>query len=410
MRSVFICSVLSVLISFGLESKVTADGPVFNADVVSESANPDFILRDTNGVDWALEGGEPLADSFAISRANGAVSVLVLENNAPANSLRVNSNGAVGIGTSNPSGDLNILDVNGSGFAGIRSQESSGTPAIWDMTADSNAFELRETSASVFIAFRIQAGSPSLAIDSRRDGDVALAGGTLIVHREGGTVGIGTDLIPPAASLHILESNGSASIFVEELGFPMEKRNMLELSNNGAPQMLFTDTSQSVSWELNPNPNGNFIINSVGLGGATEFTLNGSNGNLRISGDMRAGDFIVTSSRDSKENFVAVDTQQVLQQVVDLPISQWNFKEEGNRKHIGPVAEDFKETFGLSGDGKRISMIDVNGVALAAIQGLKAKHDAELKEKSDEIAELKAEMAELKSIVSNLVALQRKSD
>ena len=55
------------------------------------------------------------------------------------------------------------------------------------------------------------------------------------------------------------------------------------------------------------------------------------------------------------------------------------------QRHIGPVAEDFHEAFGLS-DPKSISGSDARGITFAAIQGL---HQI-VREKDAEIAELQA--------------------
>ncbi len=41
------------------------------------------------------------------------------------------------------------------------------------------------------------------------------------------------------------------------------------------------------------------------------------------------------------------------------------------------MAEDFKQIFGLGGDGKSISTVDADGIALAAIQGLNQKLESE---------------------------------
>ena len=394
------------IVSLAFGWNVMADGPLFTSDVVVESTNPDFILRDTDGAQWLLEADEPIANAFSISGNNGATSMLVLEDGAPANSLYVNSSGSVGIGTGNPAADLNIV-AGGGGNATIRLQNDPSNPTYrWDIRGGLGAFQIAQGNSNI-IPFSISNGAPSLTFSADAEGNVSIAESTIYLDRNAGAVGIGT--IVPAASLHVRDTLGTAGILVEELSPTIEKRSLLELSNNGAPQLLFSDIAQATQWELNPNPNGNFIINSIGAGG-TEFTLNGSNGNLRIGGDMRAGDFIVVSSRDSKENFREVDSRHVLHQVIDLPITQWNFKDNSQRKHIGPVAEDFKQTFGLSGDGKRISVIDVGGIALAAIQGMKAEHDAEVQRKSKEIAELKAELAELKLVVADLVATRGSRD
>lgn len=83
------------------------------------------------------------------------------------------------------------------------------------------------------------------------------------------------------------------------------------------------------------------------------------------------------SSRELKEGFAAIDAGAILAKVLSLPITTWSYKTSDEGTHIGPVAEDFKEVFGYAGDGKSIPTVDADGVALAAIQGLNAKLEAE---------------------------------
>ena len=66
-----------------------------------------------------------------------------------------------------------------------------------------------------------------------------------------------------------------------------------------------------------------------------------------------------------------VDPQSVLSRVVQLPISRWSFNTDASGSaHVGPMAEDFHEAFGLGDDNRHISFVDANGVTMAAIQGL----------------------------------------
>jgi hypothetical protein len=79
----------------------------------------------------------------------------------------------------------------------------------------------------------------------------------------------------------------------------------------------------------------------------------------------------VVSDRNMKENFDRVDPAVVLDRVMSMPISTWNYKNQDNSvRHMGPMAQDFWPAFGLGEDPLRISTIDADGVALAAIQGL----------------------------------------
>jgi len=85
--------------------------------------------------------------------------------------------------------------------------------------------------------------------------------------------------------------------------------------------------------------------------------------------------WINASDRNLKEDFATVDTQAVLAQVATLPVTTWRYKAQPDQKHLGPVAQDFHEAFGLGQDDTSISTVDEAGVALAAIQGLNQKVD-----------------------------------
>jgi hypothetical protein len=96
-----------------------------------------------------------------------------------------------------------------------------------------------------------------------------------------------------------------------------------------------------------------------------------SNGARLTSG----GAWTNSSDRNAKTAFEPVDGRQVLQAVAALPISAWQYRSESGARHIGPMAQDFRATFGLGSDDVSISTVDADGVALAAIQGLKAEND-----------------------------------
>jgi Recombinase len=62
-----------------------------------------------------------------------------------------------------------------------------------------------------------------------------------------------------------------------------------------------------------------------------------------------------------------------------LPIRSWRYiAEPDGPRRIGPAAQDFGAAFGLGEDERTISMVDADGVALAAIQGLNAKLESKL--------------------------------
>jgi hypothetical protein len=103
--------------------------------------------------------------------------------------------------------------------------------------------------------------------------------------------------------------------------------------------------------------------------------------------------------RNAKTNLVPVDGRAVLEKVLQLPITTWNYKtQDPSVRNLGPMAQDFHAAFGLGGDDdSHIGTVNADGVALAAIQGLNHKVEAE-----NQV--LKQEIAELKRLVSQLSA------
>jgi trimeric autotransporter adhesin len=97
------------------------------------------------------------------------------------------------------------------------------------------------------------------------------------------------------------------------------------------------------------------------------------------------------SDRAQKTDIAALNTRSMLEKLLALPVTKWRYvADESRTNRIGPMAQDFKRIFNLGTDDKTISMQDVSGVALAAIQGLNQKLVEQIKAKDTEIAALKA--------------------
>lgn len=93
-----------------------------------------------------------------------------------------------------------------------------------------------------------------------------------------------------------------------------------------------------------------------------------------------------TSDIDKKMAFEPVDSQDVLEQVAALPITMWSYIEEGEDvRHMGPMAQDFYETFGLGYSPESIPTVDADGVALASIKAL-YERNLELEQQNAELA------------------------
>jgi hypothetical protein len=83
---------------------------------------------------------------------------------------------------------------------------------------------------------------------------------------------------------------------------------------------------------------------------------------------------LCVSDRNKKKNITPADIDVVLDKVSKLPISTWSYTAEPTDvRHMGPMAQDFRASFGLGDDDKTYNAIDAHGVALAAIQALEKR-------------------------------------
>ena len=107
------------------------------------------------------------------------------------------------------------------------------------------------------------------------------------------------------------------------------------------------------------------------------------------------------SDRNVKTNLSTVAGPDVLERLVEIPISSWNYKSDpASIRHIGPMAQDFRAAFAVGKDDKTIYNVDANGIAFAAIQGLYQAlqdKDAQLAAQQPQIAALEARLAALEN-------------
>jgi len=121
-----------------------------------------------------------------------------------------------------------------------------------------------------------------------------------------------------------------------------------------------------------------------------------------------SGSWTSMSDRNAKENFDAADARAVLEKVVALPVLTWNYKsQDAGIRHIGPMAQDFKATFGVGESDTGIATVDADGVALAAIQGLNEKVEVRDQRSEARIQKLEAENVELRKRLTELEGFVR---
>lgn len=119
-----------------------------------------------------------------------------------------------------------------------------------------------------------------------------------------------------------------------------------------------------------------------------------------------AGAWSSLSDRNAKANFDAVDTRAVLDALVNLPVTTWNYlTQDDSIRHIGVMAQDFYAAFGVGEDDTHISTIDADGVLFAAVQGLNAKLEDENAALRAEVETLHGQNAALETRLARLEAL-----
>jgi Zn-dependent alcohol dehydrogenase len=219
--------------------------------------------------------------------------------------------------------------------------------------------------------------------------DMAGPPNSLVVD-DSGDVGVGT--ATPGASLEVTRSDDTAKLLVEETGSGGNQA-LLHLKKTAAAPFQRYESAFGF-WDFSA---GNFFVINDPADATIEFLIDKA-GNLTVSGSVTP-----SSSRTVKQDFEAIDPRGVLAKVMALPITQWSYKQDQQVRHLGPVAEDFAAAFGLGASDKTISVLDSSGVALAAIQGLKAQKDAEIaalkKEKDQQIQLLTQRLEQLERLV-----------
>jgi len=146
-----------------------------------------------------------------------------------------------------------------------------------------------------------------------------------------------------------------------------------------------------------PTANNQFVAR--GCGGIRFFTSQNLSSGVEVA--PGGGSWSSISDRNRKENFQALDGEDLLRRVRGIPVSSWNYIAQGRAvRHIGPMAQDWERTFGLSGDSTTINTGDIDGVNLAGVQALERRTS----EQQTRIRELEERVRELEQLIRSLAA------
>jgi hypothetical protein len=178
--------------------------------------------------------------------------------------------------------------------------------------------------------------------------------------RGGNFLGTGTGVGVRARS----GSNDVADLVLAANG-PGSERGILRTDPAFPNSDLFLESNDAVVVQLDVDADtadSDFIVRDEN--GANLFEVD-DGGAVRVLGSIVHG-----SDRERKILHRRVDPSVLLELLMELPLYQWSWKDEPAETHLGPTAQDFSELFGLGSDPRSVATIDMDGVALAAIQGL----------------------------------------
>ncbi|MGQ9819265.1 MAG: tail fiber domain-containing protein, partial [Candidatus Kapaibacteriales bacterium] len=127
-----------------------------------------------------------------------------------------------------------------------------------------------------------------------------------------------------------------------------------------------------------------------------------TNAGMSVGVYVDAGGSSWSSISDStkKTDFLKADGEIFLQKLRTMRLGSWRFKwDPVERRHYGPMAQEFFALFGRDGHGTigndtTLATADVDGVVFILLQALEARTN-ELREKTKEIITLKQENQEL---------------
>jgi len=403
-------SLVTGIIDFFIPSAQAANVVTNPGDVKIIDATPWLFFEDTSttddgdGYDWLIytEHTGTASGYFRVWDDNSNSNVLNFSSgtsdSANRNSLAVDSSGNIGladdtvyidkfnnwigIGTVTPTRNLHLFGD----APAVVLQDSSGK--TWTLNRDGNSgvFDIswkKDATSDTASPFTLRYPAPENSIYVQTTG----------------FVGMGT--ANPSVPLHVTRNDGTASLLVDEVSVTTAPRIMQRLRNNGPTALFLEDTSVTGgTWSFMLNSN-NFVINNVAAGGlkivaaadnsyriknkatGVETMKVTANGNMAISGILYTG-----SSRTIKDNIDTVENSSILTKLDELPVSYWNYKTtNADDRHIGPMAEDFYELFGLGTSNKYVAPGDLAGIALAAAKALNEKSTI----KDDQISKLSKE-------------------
>jgi hypothetical protein len=288
--------------------------------------------------DWQILANDQTSgglNRFSVYDQTADTVPFTVEGDAPGDALYVDDQGRVGVGTAAPDQRLHLRHGSAPGIVFEQDTTQSFAARIWELAGDDEEFFLRDVTNSSARPVRIAAGAPEDAM--------VLTGG--------GALGLGTGT--PDHALHVLKSDGTAAVKIEETSFSASKRILLRLKSNGKVSATFANTADNTTWSLDNLTRG-FAISLSGTN-VNELLVTPS-GSLEVLDDALVGDRlgVGTATPAAPLHLTRSDgTAQALVEELSATTANRNLLE---LKNNGPVTMVLRRTDG--GDSWTVKALD----------------------------------------------------
>jgi hypothetical protein len=383
------------------------------------------LLNSTTGTGNTATGTNALFSNIA-GHGNTAMGVGALQSNNANNNtavgtlaLFVNSTGIGNTATGYEALRSNSGGTNNTAFGSfaLRNNTANENTAIGTAALNANTGGSRNT------AIGVSAMVQNNGFDNTAAGYLAM-GGSVASFTGSGNTAIGRSALQSITSGSGNTANGRDSLLTNASGHSNTATGLSALRNNTEG---FGNTAVGLG-ALDNNTVGDEntaigYLADVGGVGLTNATAIGAGAVVNDSNKIRLGNTAVTvieaqvgltvvSDKRKKENFQALNGEEVLQKLRTLTIPSWNFIGHDPQKfrHYGPMAQDFFAAFGHDGVGTigtetTINSGDMAGILMIAVQALE-KRTTDVTLKDAKIAALEKETAELRETVTRFKAWQ----
>lgn len=226
--------------------------------------------------DWSLDANDQYyggANAFSIVDVTTSNKIFRTYAGAPENSLVVAASGMVGLGTSAPQANLHMVGGNTPVIKFDQDGSAGWTPQAWEIGGNEQEFFVRDVNNNDALPLQIGAGAPSNALTILPSGAIGIGITSTAKLKDG-----------RKASLRVHRETGDASVLVDETSTTVAARDMLELRNNGVPQLSLNNTSTSNVWRIASDQSLTITRNNTDP--AAALLQLDKRGNLTISGTL----------------------------------------------------------------------------------------------------------------------------